>query len=128
MVKAANEKSIEIDITTWHFPETDDLIGHIVKSISNTIREQFVETPPDIDFPICADPSEPMVVQVSIPLGPSEDDIIYYVSLREMVEEVIFCLSTRDKIIYGDEAVELLHSYAKQLRELADLAESRIKK
>ncbi len=128
MVRAANEKSIEIDITTWHFPETDDLIRDIVKSISNTIREQFAETPPDIDFPICADPSEPMVVRVSIPLGPTEDDIIYSVSLREMLEEIIFCHSTRDKINCGDEAVELLQSYARQLRELADLAESRIKK
>jgi hypothetical protein len=118
----------KIDMTTWWFGEDDvkKLTDEILSMTTRLVQSIFDQSGgPQLFFPIkwedndedgCGGPavSDPATMYVGIPLGPSDDDCIYSLSLEEAVDDLID-LHGRG----SEEGCPLFRRLAERFRELA---------
>ena len=122
--------SDKIDLTTWGFDTEHKLIDAVVGAIvTPIIQGEFNKSPPQITMPIYWSSSNddghngppvenPLTLDIQLPLGPSDDAVVYRTTLQEVIDDEFFD-EDDDEVDRGKVArvADALERLAAKLRE-----------
>lgn len=127
----------KIDLTTWGFGALESVAAAITLAATEAIRDTFEEDPPYIYFPIEWGDNDgingpriidPATLYVSMPLGATEEHVIWSVSLESAVDSLIEINEAGRDGPLREEGSEAATKLAARLRELATKLDDAVKR
>jgi len=128
--------SAKIDLGGLNFFDADDawialLTKGLTAQVTETLREVFEETPPQLELPIAWGPdddgcngpcpTDPVMLYVSLPLGRTQDENVNFAcSLEGAIDRLIELHENPDGNVFNPGSQEICGQVAARLRELAD--------